>query len=490
MFPSSSIGLSANLDYKLPPSMADNSRMYSVAIAPDGLTSVSTNTAATWLSNTAGSSPVNQFNSQMITFTIPSGSSRSVYLDTKETYLSFRLTINTTASGTGTAPQACLLSSAQSFFDQLNLVSNNVPIETINQYGILANMLLNSTVSYSEKVGAIATGMGCDTNSSSGVDLPITNAYNGGITYYNFCIPLLSVIGLNGGDKLFPIGSIGNLQLQMTTSALLPIVSYQTATTATGTFTATLDNFTLNMKMVDIGSAQAIVDATIPDGKIFIKAQSWVTANSNIPANTQGQVNAFFQIRNSSVKSVFFQNSQATSALTPNGYYDAVNFGVTQFNVNIAGLAYPQFPLDPTRRPGQAVLAFLSGLGMQGDLRKNGGNLTRSAYGSTLPNITGLSAPDSMLVTPAAGVRAESAWDATTSIMIKYPCMHWLGVDLEKSSGVLFQGVNTRSTGIQANFYFGNTTNGLANAVTSFGFALIDCVLMIDSASQSIQSFV
>ena len=487
MFPSSSIGLSANLDYKLPPSMADNSRMYSVSIAPDGLTSVSTNTAASWLSATAGNGLTNQFNSQMITFTIPSGSSRSVYLDTKETYLSFRLIINTTVAPAPAGTIACLMSSAQSFFDQLNLVSNNVPIETINQYGILANMLLNSTVSYSEKVGAIGTGMGCDSNSSSGCD--ISTAL--GTTYYNFCIPLLSVIGINGGDKLFPIGSIGNLQLQMTTSALLPIASYNAAAATTaGTFTATLDNFTLNMKYVDIGSAQAIVDATIPDGKVFIKAQSWVTANANIPANTQGQVNAFFQIRNSSVKSVFFQNSQSTATTTPNGYYDAVNFGVTQFNVNIAGLAYPQFPLDPTHRPGQAVLAFLSGLGLQGDYRKLGGNITRSAYGATLPNTTGLSAFDSMLVVPAAGQRGESSWDATASTIIKYPCMHWLGVDLEKSAGSLFSGLNTRSTGIQANFYFGNSTTGLANAVTSYGFALIDCVLMIDSVSQSIQSFV
>lgn len=492
MFPSSVVGLSSNLDYKLPPSMAENSRCYSVAIAPDGQTSVSG--SAPLALYVANNSPVNAFNSQTISFTIPSGNSRSVYLDPKETYLSFRLALNITTASNVTGPVGGpygpnLIGSGQSFFDQLVLYSNNVPIETVNQYGLLSNMLLNSTVSQSERQGAVSIGMGSDSDSANGINLYVNTGATG-VLYYNFCIPLISVIGINGSDKLFPIGAISNLQLQMVTASLFPMVSFCTTVTAAGVATATLDNFSLNLKYIDIGSAQSLVDATIPDGKIFIKSQTWVTANSNLPSGTAGQVNAFYQIRNSSVKSVLFQNSQATAAATLNGYYDANNYGVTLFNASINGMNYPQTPLNPSNRPGQCWLAFLSALGLQGNYKNLSGSIGRSAYGATLPSLTGLGNVDVMLVVPAAGVRATSGIETTvTQPLVQFPNSHYLGIDTEKNSGVLFQGINTRAGGIQGNFFI-STTNGITTAVTSFGFGLIDAVLMIDVNSQTIQAFV
>ena len=488
MFPSSVVGLSSNLDYKLPPSMAENSRCYSVSISPDGQTSVSG--SAPLALYVANNSPVNAFNSQTISFTIPSGNSRSVYLDPKETYLSFRLAFNvTTASNVAGEVGPNLIGSGQSFFDQLVLYSNNVPIETVNQYGILSNMLLNSTVSQSDRQGAISIGMGADADSANGTNLYVDTGATG-FLYYNFCIPLLSVIGINGGDKLFPIGAISNLQLQMVTASLFPMVSFCTAVTAAGVATASLDSFSLNLKYIDIGSAQSLVDATIPDGKIFIKSQTWVSANSNLPSGTAGQVNAFYQIRNSSVKSVLFQNSQATSPATPNGYYDGVNFGVTQFNTTINGMAFPQTALNPSNRPGQCFLAFLSALGLQGNYKNLSGTIGRSAYGATLPSLTGLGNVDTMLVVPGGNaVRAQSAIETATQSLVQYPNAHYLGIDTEKNSGVLFQGLNTRASGIQGNFFI-STTGGITSAVTSFGFGLVDCVLMIDQASQTIQAFV
>ena len=487
MFPSSVVGLSSNLDYKLPPSMAENSRCYSVSIAPDGQTSVAGSAPiALYAANT---SPVNAFNSQTISFTIPSGNSRSVYLDPKETYLSFRLVFNvTTASATTNPVGPNLIGSGQSFFDQLVLYSNNVPIETINQYGLLANMLLNSTVSQSERQGAVSIGMGADADSANGTNLYV-NAGGATTLYYNFCIPLISVIGINGSDKLFPIGAISNLQLQMVTSSLFPMVSFCTASTTAGSALVSLDSFSLNLKYLDIGSAQSLVDATIPDGKIFIKSQTWVSANSNIPANSGGQINAFYQIRNSSVKSVLFQNSQATSPATLNSYFDCNNYGVTLFNATINGMNYPQTPLNPSNRPGQCWLAFLSALGLQGNYKNLSGTIGRSAYGATLPSLTGLGNVDTMLVVPATGARAQSAIETATQSLVNFPNAHYLGIDTEKNSGVLFQGLNTRSGGVQGNFFI-STTGGITSAVTSFGFGLVDAVLMIDQASQTIQCFI
>ena len=66
--------------------------------------------------------------------------------------------------------------------------------------------------------------MGTDTNTATGIDLPwVGDAAT--VYRFNFTIPLLSVIGANY-DKLFPVDSINNLQLQMTTANQMPFASY------------------------------------------------------------------------------------------------------------------------------------------------------------------------------------------------------------------------------------------------------------------------
>ncbi len=74
---------------------------------------------------------------------------------------------------------------------------------------MLQNYMLQNTVNSSQRIGGISVCMGADSNSLNGIDLGVTS----GTAYrYNFCIPLMSVIGLNT-NKLIPIGSVNNLQL-------------------------------------------------------------------------------------------------------------------------------------------------------------------------------------------------------------------------------------------------------------------------------------
>lgn len=489
--PTSSLGLPSTLDYKLPPSLSDDSKAYWVSIAPDGLQSVSSNgtsqvpTLPILNGTAAGTSPLNPFNSQLLMFTIPSGTSRSVFMDCRETTLNFRMTLIIGTTATGTVPIQCLIGSAQSFFDQLILYSNNIPIESISSYNLLANQLLNATVNLAERQGGCAIAMGLDNDSQSGIDLPIA----AGTYYYNFSIPLISVIGLNNASHMFPIGSISNLQLQMQTAAMLPFASYNTAVTVAGTQFVTLDQFSLNLKMVDIGSASAsLLSTTLNEGKYFLKTQTWIQSSVNIPAQTSGTVNALYQIRNSSLKSLLIQNSQslANSVTCPNGNYDAINLGITQFNVSIGGLAYPQRPCNPTARPAESFLFYMSALGYSGDYKKYGGVLNRSNYGA---NPYAVGGSDNMMVVPAAGQRAaETGATGGPYTIIKFPNMHYLGVDFEKSGGLLFNGVNTRSAPPVGNYFLSSGTQ-LATT-TSYAFGLVDCVLVVDSMAQTIQAFV
>ena len=485
--PSSALGLPASLDYKLPPSLSDDSKAYWVSVAPDGINSVSA--SALPIGTLAQyTSQLNAFNSQLINFTIPSGTSKSVFMDCRETSLNFRLAVQVTTATNAAMSYHNLIGSAQSFFDSLILYSNNIPIEQINGYNLLANQLLTATVNTAEKYGGIACAMGCDVNTFSGVDLPPGNAT--GTWYYNFSIPLISVIGINNSNHMFPIGSLNNLQLQMQTAALLPFVSYNaTALTGAGAMTVTLQEFSLNLKYVDIGMDSArLLHSTLAEGKIFMKTQTWVQSSSNIPVGTMGAVNLLCQIRNSSLKSIIIQNSQATSLVTPNGQYDSINPALTQFNISIGGLNYPQKYLDVSRKPAEDFLFYLSALGFSGDYKKYSSLITRSGYGSSIPNTTtAVTTCDSSIVIPANGSRAESALVGTTQVCVSYPSQCFLGVDFEKSAGLLFNGVSSRASPPQLNYYINTPTNA---ATTAYAFGLVDCVLVVDTASNTIAAYV
>ena len=491
MFPQSAMGLPSALKYDLPPSMSDSARSYSVNVAPDGITSVTA--PNTFLAFTAtGAHAQAAFTSQNVSFTIPSGMSDSVFMDTMNTTLSFSLVYSTSATPSVVTGRAKLLSSAASFFDSLQLYSNNTPIETINQYGLLQNFLLQNTVSASERNGGISIAMGADNNSASGIDIPFTGT---SVTYrLNFCIPLISVIGLST-DKFFPVGSVNNLQLIMTTAALCPIVTGDcSAFTTSPTFTAVaLQDFRLNMKYIDVGdSAAAMLRQTLQDGKWFIKSSTYTNSAVTIANGSQGAQQVLLQIRNSSVKSVYHQFGIAISAVSPNGAYDAINIGTTLRQLQCGGSFYPNYPINDNQRPAEGYCYLIQSLG--GSIPKSFGTVVDRFMYSSVGGIASVAAgSENCLVIPTVSssivVRAPptGAVPTTNVSVLDYPSGAFYGYDLEKSSGILFQGVNTRASPPFLNLNLGST---LTSNVTCQAWGYSDVVLVIDYESKQCTAFI
>jgi hypothetical protein len=90
-FPASQIGLPNSLNYQLPPSLPDSAKTSTVHLAPDGLTEVvSANfTGNAFVANNSGDFGL--FNSQVVSFTIPSGNGIGTFIDPMSTCLSFTL---------------------------------------------------------------------------------------------------------------------------------------------------------------------------------------------------------------------------------------------------------------------------------------------------------------------------------------------------------------------------------------------------------------
>lgn len=487
-FPSSAMGLPSTLKYDLPPSMSDTARSYSVNTAPDGITQVVG--AVGNISFAANAVTQSQFSSQVVSFTIPSGMSDAVFLDCMNTTLSFTLTytVGTAASVTGGVCK--LLSSGASWFDTLVLYSNNTPLETINAYGPLQNFLLQNTVSLSERVGGVSICMGTDVNSANGIDLPTT----AGSYRFNFCIPLISLIGLNT-EKYFPIGSVNNMQLQMTTANLCPIITYCTAVTTNATLSVapTLSEFRLNMKYVDVGDqAAAMLRQTLQDGRWYIKSSTYTNSNVTLANGASGNQQALLQIRNSSVKSLYHYFSQtnvgAPGLVSPNGAYDAINIGTTSRQLQIGGSYFPNLPINDVQRPAEGYAILIQALG--GAIPKSyGTTVGREMYNSVGGIAAVPTGADNALVLPAANSRAAPTGSDNGALPVtSFPSGAFYGYDLEKiGGGVLFSGINTRASPPFLNLFLGSALN---TNVTCQAWGLSDVVMVIDTNSKSVQAFV
>ena len=486
-FPASAMGLPSALKYDLPPSMSDTARSYSVNSAPDGITSVSG--ALGNISFTANAVTQSQFSSQVVSFTIPSGMSDSVFLDCMNTTVSFTLTYVVGTASSVANGRCKLLSNAASWFDTLVLYSNNTPLETINQYGLLQNMLLQNTVNLSERVGGVSICMGTDANSASGIDLPTA----AGSYRFNFCIPLISLIGLST-DKYFPIGSVSNMQLQLTTANLCPIITYCTAVTTNVALTTapTLSEFRLNMKYLDVGDqAAAMLRQTLQDGKWYIKSSTYTNSAVTIPNNSAGSQQCLLQIRNSSVRSVYHQFGIAPGLVSPNGVYDAINIGTTSRQLQVGGNYFPNLPINDVQRPAEGYAVLIQSLG--GSIPKAyGTTVTREMYNSVGGIAAVPSGADNGLVLPAVASNqiqraAAAGSDQAAQQVIDFPSGAFYGYDLEKVGGILFSGINTRASPPFLNLFLGSALN--AN-VTTQAWGLSDVVVVVDTASKSVQAFI
>ena len=484
-FPTSAMGLPATLKYDLPPSMSDSARSYSVNVAPDGQSSVIGPQAigTAFVANSTGA--FGNYTSQNISFTIPSGMSDSVFLDPVATTLSFTLTYTVGTASSATNGVMALIGSGASWFDALTLYSNNTPIETINQYGMLQNFLLQNTVNQSERIGGISIAMGADSNSANGIDLATTGS---AVTYrYNFCIPLLSVIGVNS-EKLFPVGSVNNLQLIMTTANITPIASFCTAVATQPIFTGgfNLSEFQLNMKYIDVGDmASAQLRQTLQDGKWYMKSQTYTNSSVSLPASSSGSQQLLLQIRNTSVKSILHQFGIVQGATAINGYYDAFNPALTSRQCQVGGQFFPNRPINDCARPAEGYTYLIQALG--GGIAKSLGTVvTRDMYNAVLPSVP--TGSDSTLVVPASGARAApTGSDGGSVLLVKYPNSAYYGYDLEKSQGILFGGLNTRASPPFLNLFLGANTPA---SVICQAWGISDVVLVVDTVSKQVQAFI
>ena len=107
----------------------------------------------------------------------------------------------------------------------------------------------------------------------------------------------------------------------------------------------------------------------------------------------------------------------------------------------------------------------------------------RGSYGATWLGVTG--SDSSIIVPTAAGIRATSQVETATSQNVaSFPNMHFEGVNLERISGSLFSGVNTR---MAPPFIEMNIATATDVTATCYAFAMSDCILRVDPATKTLE---
>jgi hypothetical protein len=221
---------------------------------------------------------------------------------------------------------------------------------------------------------------------------------------------------------------------------------------------------------------------------LYIKATTYSNSNVVIPSGSAGNQSLVFQIRNSSVKSLYTTiGTQSLPAVCPNGLYDSINPALSSVQLSIpsSGFRLPNRPLNPIQRPVETMNHLLMAFGSSSASTYGGivGCETFHSHYGAIP-----AGSDARWSVPATGVRVPYSSDDNTAynIVQKFPNMFYMGFDCEKTSSSLFCGVNTRSCPPQLDLTI-STATGATLQISAF--ALVDVVLVFDIETKSVMVY-
>jgi len=279
------------------------------------------------------------------------------YLDPQSMYISYTYTLTS-------AVNAQMIGvPVYTPFNRCEVSVASQTIDTIQNYNIVMNTLVNGNFDIAQKYGQ---------QSSYGyfgtTGVPTLEQLDGRLMTLNevgtFAGPLMTI--LSSSEKLIPLGMMGATRITLTVESLANM--FTSAVVPTG---FTLSNISLRYKVIEYGPDvdQAIRMAN-PNG-LTIKTQSFSSASSNLNAGTVGYTELVFNFRFSSIKSLIAINGCGTAA--SNKQFDSVDLtsGNGDYSFSVGGVIYPSKPLSTTTNKTEVLQEFRSAMGSIFDKNNN-----------------------------------------------------------------------------------------------------------------------
>lgn len=301
---------------------------------------------------------------------LPTGR-KNTWLDQSQSYFKFSVACSTTAQSLTGGSGVYLDNSAYSFLQRLDVYNASNLLESINNYGDLCNMLIDTNLTQSDKAGlsgiigtndqtvfqstaAAYAQNGYMTNTQtagdrSGLSLQCETSITAAASIsYVFCLPLLSaVVGANA-SKCLPVGMLNSpIRLEMFLAQNDDAIYYGTAGAGAKW---TITNVEFNVCYIelydDILSEQ--YQQGIPQ---YISAQTFRHASTFIPSATSGEFTSLVPFRCASLQALYvkFRNqANATQGANATAAYrrsSSINGNFSSVYFRIGSSIYPNKPI-------------------------------------------------------------------------------------------------------------------------------------------------
>lgn len=495
-----STALTSDMLLGLKPS-APKSRSYRISIAPV---------------NKSVFSPSDQ-----IIFELPTGR-RGTWLDQSQSYLKFSVQFSSTAAAAGVAGGSGIYieNTAYSFIQRCDIYHSSNLLESVNEYGQLANFLIDTSLTQSDKAG-LSTMIGSNastlsysswstasvtatTYSSLSTNVQTAGDRSGlavasvatasGISSaipYTFCLPMLSgVIGVNA-SKMLPVGKLASpIRVELYLSALDDAIYY--GTTGAGA----------NWQIVNVEFCACYVeiqddsfDLISPDETQYISTTTYRQSSTYLPSATSGEFTTLLPFRAASITALYarFRN-QVTAVQGANA--TAAYRKSSSISPN---LSYAYYRIGSSLFPNKPIYfnnGSLVGTGGEGyaELLKSFHALSSSIGNSVIPfqsyNVAATASqgynlcyvPASKVISPANG-----AFTGTVPNIDTHGNSFVIGLETQSFSNrndTILSGVST----LNSQIYF---TAGINSGVTAGGtnsynytcdfFAAMDMILILQN---------
>jgi hypothetical protein len=389
------------------------------------------------------------------------------YLVPESCYIRYRVSYQgQTAASTGITGAAIRGTPVYSFINRLETIAGSQNIESIQNYGQLANMLVNSKLAYSQKVGlAFPFGYNLQSGAGAGFDNAVS-APNGGYitaapgTFYSYAAPLGCI--LSNASKLLPLKFLPSIRLQFTLDSLANILKLDSATPANNPTGYTISNFEF---VYDVVEFSPFVDQAISargNGMLTIKSQSFLSSGTTVGAGTNGSIELVFNQRLASIKSVFLLGA-GTEATKLNLSFDSVDMTSSSgsYQFVIAGTQYPTRELNTLNAKAGIFMELSQAISPAGDMLQSQFSINPQEFNY---------------------INAGGAAVGTTTV--NQPGKFYIGVNTERMmTSALLTGVSSQGSPISVRI---SMSTAMTNAQVAQLICQYDALLQIDMSARTL----